>query len=193
MTGSNGLQLYLLSEYLDKISNRLNTILEPFIQKSISLTLDKDNVIMNISSNDKQIYTLSGMESFMLDISFIIIINEISQKPKSNIMFIDESISVLDKNRLENINELLLFLKQYFNQVFMITHMKQVKNQIDYYLEINKFDKYSLINNSENVIIFNLKEEKEQKEDNNEIINTVRKVKQTKQTKQIIQNQAIDV
>ena len=80
----------------------------------------------------------------MLDLTFIIIINEISEIPKSNIMFIDESISVLDKNRLENINDLFVFMKQYFKKVFMITHMKQVKTQIDYTLEITKLNKFSL-------------------------------------------------
>ena len=107
---------------------------------------------MVIVQDKKQIYTLSGMESFMLDLSLIIIINEISQIPKSNIMFIDESISVLDKNRIDNINELFIFMKEYFNQVFMITHMKQVKSSISYSLDIKKSNNYSTIYNLGNMI-----------------------------------------
>ena len=152
MTGINGIQLYLLNEYLEKISSRINNILEPFIHKKIELVLNKDRIEMNIIKDNKQIYTLSGMESFMLDLSLIIIINEISQIPKSNIMFIDESISVLDKNRIDNINDLFLFMKEYFNQVFMITHMKQVKSSIKYSLDIKKTNNYSTINNMNNMI-----------------------------------------
>ena len=152
MTGVSGIQLYLLNEYLDKISLRINNILEPFIHKNIQLVLNKDKIDMIIIQDEKQIYTLSGMESFMLDLSLIIIINEISQIPKSNIMFIDESISVLDKNRIDNINDLFIFMKEYFNQVFMITHMKQVKSSIVYNLDIKKTNNYSAINNLGNVI-----------------------------------------
>jgi DNA repair exonuclease SbcCD ATPase subunit/predicted MPP superfamily phosphohydrolase len=152
MTSVNGIQLYLLNEYLDRISYRINNILEPFIHKNIQLVLNKDRIDMNIVQDQKQIYTLSGMESFMLDLSMIIIINEISQIPKSNIMFIDESISVLDKNRIDNINDLFIFMKEYFNQVFMITHMKQVKSSINYSLDIKKSNNYSIIYNLGNMI-----------------------------------------
>jgi DNA repair exonuclease SbcCD ATPase subunit len=147
MVGLNGIQLYLLSEYLETISDRINNILEPFIKKEIRLVLNKDKIEIKIIYENKQIYTLSGMESFMLDLSLIIIINEISEIPKSNIMFIDESISVLDKDRIENINDLFLFMKYNFNQVYMITHMKQVKSQINYSLEISKKNNYSKIFN----------------------------------------------
>ena len=109
--------------------------------------LNKDKIEIIIIQDEKQIYTLSGMESFMLDLTLIIIINEISEIPKSNIMFIDESISVLDKNRIDNINDLFIFMKQYFNQVFMITHMKQVKSQINYTLDIKKTNNFSSIFN----------------------------------------------
>ena len=179
MVGVNGLQLYLLNEYLDKIAKKINNIVEPFINKTfdfeMDLTDDDNNnlnkkaiskiqiftnstnsskssnakININIKQNGHNIYTLSGMECFMLDLSFIIIMNEIMEKPKSNIMFIDESISVLDKDKLNNINELFIFLKHYFYQVIMITHLSQVKNKIEYYLEIYKNEKtgYSLIHN----------------------------------------------
>lgn len=156
MVSVNGLQLYLLKEYLEKISFRINSILEPYIHKKINLVINKDRIEILIYEQNKQIYTLSRMESFMLDLTLIIIINEISEIPKSNIMFIDESISVLDKNRLENINDLFVFMKQYFKKVFMITRMKQVKTQIDYTLEIKKINRYSLIYNVEDIMIINL-------------------------------------
>jgi DNA repair exonuclease SbcCD ATPase subunit len=173
MVSINGLQLYLLDKYLDKISQRINNILEPFIHKNIKLVLHKDRIDMVIyqkmsketeiktKTEEKQIYTLSGMENFMLDLSLIVIINQISEIPQSNILFIDESISVLDKNRLENISELFIFIKQYFKQTYMITHMKQVKSQIDYNLEINKLNDFSLIYNVANVMVLKLNKMKD--------------------------------
>jgi large-conductance mechanosensitive channel len=120
------------------------------------------------NSEKKQIYTLSGMENFMLDLTLIVIINQISEIPQSNILFIDESISVLDKNRLENISELFMFIKQYFKQTYMITHMKQVKSQIDYNLEINKLNDFSLIYNVPNVMVLKLNKMKDHNSNNSD-------------------------
>ena len=105
----------------------------------------------------------------MLDLSLIVIINQISEIPQSNILFIDESISVLDKNRLENISELFMFIKQYFKQTYMITHMKQVKSQIDYNLEITKLNDFSLIYNVPNIMVLKLNK---MKDNDSNIINT---------------------
>ena len=45
-----------------------------------------------------------------------------------------------------------MFMKEYFNQVFMITHMKQVKSSINYSLDIKKHNNYSTIYNIGNMI-----------------------------------------
>jgi ABC-type dipeptide/oligopeptide/nickel transport system ATPase subunit len=87
------------------------------------------------------------MESLMLDLIMKIIIGQVSIIPKSNLIFIDESISVLDKNRLASINELFTLLRQYYNNVYLITHMKQVKNHITHTLEITKENKRAFISN----------------------------------------------
>ena len=148
LTCRDGVQLYLLSESLENITNKVNSILEPFINKTISLTLNNETIELSIlSNNDNIIHTISGMESFMLDLVFKIIIGHISVIPKSNVIFMDESISVLDKHRLASIDELFSFLKQYYESVFLITHMKQVNNHINNSIEIIKHDDYSLIYN----------------------------------------------
>lgn len=117
---------------------------------------DKYIEIIIIESHNKYIHTLSGMESLMLDLVFKIIIGQITEIPKSQILFIDESISVLDKDRLSDINSLFLFLKQYYNQVFLITHMSAiVKNHINNFLEIKKYNSLSLVLNIDTVLILN--------------------------------------
>jgi DNA repair exonuclease SbcCD ATPase subunit len=146
--GINGLQLYLLKQYLDKINTKINNILEPFINKKINLVLNENSKIdIQILSNEQIIYKLSGMESLMLDIVFKIIISQISLLPKSNFIFIDESISVLDKNRMDDINSFFDFLKRHYHNVYLITHMQQIKNNINYFLDIKKYNDLSLIYN----------------------------------------------
>jgi exonuclease SbcC len=149
MTSRDGIQLFLLSESLQLITNKVNSILEPFINKTIKMVLNHDNIELSIlSKNDSIIHTISGMESFMLDLVFKIIIGQISVIPKANIIFMDESISVLDADRMSSIDDLFTFLKLFYNTVFLITHMKQVNNHINYSINIVKHQNNSLINNS---------------------------------------------
>jgi len=148
LTSRDGVQLFLLSESLQNITNKVNNILEPFINKTIKMSMNGDTIDLTIiSKNGSVINTISGMESFMLDLVFKIIIGQISVIPKSNIIFMDESISVLDSNRMASIEELFAFLRQYYNTVFLITHMKQVNNHINHSLDIVRYNGHSLIFN----------------------------------------------
>ena len=147
ISGRDGIQLYLLKTYLGTISDRVNGILEEYIDKKIELRLDDEKIELRVLSGEDSIHTLSGMESLMLDLIMKIIIGQVSIIPKSNLIFIDESISVLDKNRLASINELFMLLRQYYNNVYLITHMKQIKNHISHTLEITKENKRSFISN----------------------------------------------
>jgi len=149
----DGIQLYLLEQYLYLITNRINMILSGLIDKKIELILDGETIDLNITSKNKQIYTISGMENLMFDVVFKIIFGQISVIPKCNILFIDESISVLDKNRMETIEDLFAFLRQYYNSVFLITHIKEVKVHITNYLDIQRINDYSLLFNVDNFII----------------------------------------
>ena len=160
LVSSDGIQLYLLTSYLSTISNKINSILEPFIEKKIELVFNNEKTIdIKIIKGEMVIHTLSGMESFMLDIVLKIIIGQISMIPKSNIMFIDESISVLDKNRLAAIDDLFVFLKQYYNQVYIITHMKQVKNNINHTLDIKRSRGFSLLRNIDKGLVVDTNKE----------------------------------
>lgn len=145
--GPDGLQLYLLNQYLSKITYRVNQLVEPFIGKKINMSLDGKKIDIQIISDDKVLHITSGMESLMLDIVFKIIIGQITLMPKSNFIFIDESISVLDKDRIESIGLFFDFLKKYYNNIFVITHMQSIKEHIRYFLDIYHNNGFSFINN----------------------------------------------
>jgi DNA repair exonuclease SbcCD ATPase subunit len=148
LTSRDGVQLFLLKESLQNITNKVNNILEPFINKTINMALSGDTIELSIISKTGDIiHTISGMESFMLDLVFKIIIGQISVIPKANLIFLDESISVLDSDRMSSIEELFAFLRQYYNTVFLITHMKQVNNHINHSLDIVRHNGHSLIFN----------------------------------------------
>ena len=149
ITGVNGIPIYLLEKRLFDFTNKINCILKPFINKSIELEITDDGGVDIIlkTHDDKVVHTLGGMESMMLDLTFKIIMSQMSIMPKCNLIFIDESISVMDKNRINNIEELFSFLRQYYTNIFLITHIEEVKYKVDKHLYIVKLNDKSLLRN----------------------------------------------
>ncbi len=144
----DGIQLYLLKRYLPMISEQVNDIIFVYLDKRIELELINDDIVLKIFKNNKIIHTLGGMENFVLDISLKIVIANISNIPQLKYLFIDENISVFDIDHINNIDMFFGFLKQYYNKIFIITHIESIKDHIDYSLIINKNNnKKSFINN----------------------------------------------
>lgn len=149
-TSENGLQIFLLEQSLTFINDKLNYILKDSIGKTIKLIMDKNKKInMIVETPFGIIDSISGMESFMIDLAFKIVLTQISEMPRSNVLFIDESISVLDHDRLTNIDSLFEFITQYYNFVFLITHLQSIKNSLNCYLFIKNKNNKSFINNTD--------------------------------------------
>jgi DNA repair exonuclease SbcCD ATPase subunit len=146
----NGLSLKILKEYLSHISDGINVIIEQFINKKIELYIEKDDIVLDIkvkdtNKNEYNIMMLGGRESFMMDISFKIVLSNIANLPRSNFLFIDEGISVLDKENLSNINELFVYLNNYYEHVFLISHVEGVKDFVNNIINIKTINGYSRI------------------------------------------------
>ena len=156
--GKNGIPIYLLNKRLDDFTKRINTILQPFINKHIELQITKDDGIEIIlkTHDDYIFYSIGGMESLMLDITFKIIIGQLSIMPKCNMLFIDESISVFDKEHLDNIEDLFIFLKQYYSTVYLITHIQDVKHKVDKQLGVYSLNGYTLLRNIDGLSSINI-------------------------------------
>ena len=87
------------------------------------------------------------MESVAVELAFKIAISNINKLPKSNILFIDENISVFDKQRIDNIGKFFNFVLSHFSFVFLITHL-DVTDKINYHINIQKYNNRSYINNT---------------------------------------------
>ena len=181
ITGPNGIALYILKNRLGDFTKMINTILKPFIDKHIELEIVSDGVDMIIHTiDDHIIYTIGGMESLMLDFTFKIIVGYLSIMPKCNLLFIDESISVLDKERLDHIDDIFAFLKQYYSNVFLITHIEDVKYKMDDQITIYRINDRTIIHNTDNVYYIKLTEDTENKIEIEDIIKTSKAKKSIK-------------
>jgi DNA repair exonuclease SbcCD ATPase subunit len=135
IVNKNGLPLHILKRYLTHISDGINFIAEPFIKKKIDLYIEDNDIVLNIIVKDddnknRNIMMLGGRESFILDIAFKIVLAKIAHLPKSNFIFIDEGISVFDKEHLNNITDLFSYLNNYFDYVFLMSHIEEIKDYV---------------------------------------------------------------
>ena len=135
IVNKNGLPLHILKRYLTHISDGINFISEPFIKKKIDLYIEDNDIVLNIIVKDddnknRNIMMLGGRESFVLDIAFKIVLAKIAHLPKSNFIFIDEGISVFDKEHLNSITDLFSYLNNYFDYVFLMSHIEEIKDYV---------------------------------------------------------------
>jgi DNA repair exonuclease SbcCD ATPase subunit len=132
----NGISLSIINKYLEFVEEGVNNIIERFLNKRVKLSMDNNNIILNIGvddENDKScnILMLGGRETFIFDIAFKIILSKIGELPRSNFLFIDEGISVFDVNNLNGIGELFNYLNINYQYVFLISHLEQVKDMVN--------------------------------------------------------------
>ncbi len=140
----NGIPSKIISLQLDNIETMLNKIINGFIKKTVKISLDSNNIIVNILDNNNNIINiLGGMEMFIINIGFKISLSALSLLPKNKLLIIDEGVSVLDKEHIEQFDNIIMFLNQHYENVILISHIDSLKDFINEYIHINKNNNFS--------------------------------------------------
>jgi len=118
-------------------------MLYKIIKKKIVISEDITNIYIDIVNNNGLVSSyFGGMEFFICTLCFKILLCSILNIPFSGILFIDEGVSALDKDHIDNFNIVIDFLKEYYSKVLLITHIKDFKNFTSTNINI-KSNKYS--------------------------------------------------
>jgi len=129
LVDSNGLPLKIIQNKLLYIQNGVSRMLYKIIKKKIAISEDITNIYIDILNNDGLVSSyFGGMEFFICTLCFKIFLCSILNIPFSGILFIDEGVSALDKEHIDNFNIVIDFLKEYYSKVLLITHIKDFKN-----------------------------------------------------------------
>ncbi len=143
----NGIPSKIISLQLVNIEEMLNKIINGFIKKTIKISLDCNNIIVNILDyNNNIINILGGMEMFIINIGFKIALSALSLLPKNKLLIIDEGVSVLDKQHIDNFDNIITFLNQHYDNVILISHIDSLKDFVSHYMNIIKQNNSSCIN-----------------------------------------------
>ena len=145
----DGLSICIIKKYLSIISDGINEIIKGIINKRVDLYEDSDKIILDIyNDKDEIVNFVGGMESFMIDLSFKIVLSRLLEVSRSNFLIIDEGISSFDKEHLGNIEELFIFLKNYYDIIFIMSHIEGIKDYVDNQVIISSSSGYSRISSS---------------------------------------------
>ena len=138
VTSKNGFSLYLLEKSINIITKRVNAFIGNYIDRTIEMEVVGDHII--ISSKDGESYSIfySGAEAFCLELAFKLVFANLAQLPQSNILFIDEHVSCLDSDKIEEFDRITDFLKNNYSLSFIISHIGTLKNFIKYNIAIEK-------------------------------------------------------
>jgi DNA repair protein SbcC/Rad50 len=144
----DGLPYELLSNIIPTIENIANTILLPVSNFTISIELVKSDInVYKIDDKYKGIISLcSGYEQFIIALSIRIALTQINNQSFSSFIAIDEGLSCMDSNNLNNLSSLFDFLRDKFDFVLLMSHIQEIKGECDNILNITKKNKFSNIN-----------------------------------------------
>jgi len=167
ITNLNGIPYEMLKIYLPIIESDVNQILHSMVTFNVEMLFCDDAQILIQKNNNTKVNTgcinitiiypdakpynvqlASGFEKFIIELAIRMALGKISLASKSNFLIIDEGWSCLDADNRNNLNSIMNYIKNQYEHVIIISHIEELKNQIDYIISIDKKGADSHINTS---------------------------------------------
>lgn len=140
----DGLPLFILRQKLVVLEREINTVLSNFLDRRVRFYVNQENQLVfqtmstAASSSSTGLNVYGGMESFMLDIILKIVFSKFAPTSRPSLFILDENISVMDEERLQNVDSLLGFLRCYFSDILIISHQSFLMDVTDGLVRIVK-------------------------------------------------------
>jgi hypothetical protein len=123
INNSHGIPRIIINNKLQLIENSVNNILHKFINKKIFITKEIEDIKIVIINDKHTLPFGGGMESFIIMLACKIALTQTFNISHTSILFIDEGVSVFDREHISNFNVLSEFMKTFYNHIILITHI----------------------------------------------------------------------
>ena len=139
----DGIPYQIIGDTLPSIQAEMNNILQQMVDFSIQLETDGKNINARIVYEDRSwpLELTSGMERFVSGLAIRVALTRISNLPRPNFLVIDEGAGALDSDKLNSLYVLFQYLKSQFDFVIMISHIDQIRDMADQFIDISKSSK----------------------------------------------------
>lgn len=160
----NGLPYDILKSTMPYIEPEINSILHSMTNFSIEIIVNDDPsdgqkqiksnigcIDVNIVHSNKKPYKAqqgSGFERFIIGLAIRMALCQISLSAKPNFIIIDEGWSTMDTDNMSNIGSILATIRQKYEYIIVICHNEEMKNHLDYIINIGKNKTHSFIQNN---------------------------------------------
>lgn len=151
VVGKKGLPLFVLNNNLENINNKINAIVSQVFDFELNFNVNDEKGEVSITFiypddlEANEVTLASGSETFLINLCIKVGLSQISQLPKISTLFVDEGYDVLDSESIAKLPNVFDVLKNYYNNIYTITHLDEVKGILDYKIELDKEDGYTTI------------------------------------------------
>jgi DNA repair exonuclease SbcCD ATPase subunit len=146
LTSPKGIPRRLINIKLEMIEDEVNSIILPFLSKKIFITREIEDIKVFITDmSNVRHNSCGGMETFIIALAFKIAFTSVFNIQSSGLLIIDEGVSVLDKDHIQKFNIISDFLKKYYNNIILITHIDTFHDYTLTKIKILRKDNYSYL------------------------------------------------
>jgi DNA repair exonuclease SbcCD ATPase subunit len=148
LTGIEGIPRKIINIKLSYVENEINKLLLPFLNKKMVIKAEtnentkskKKNIDIHVFFDDNKNKTnlLGGFESFLISLAFKITLSNFFNVQYCGMLIIDEGVSVLDKDNVDKFDIIADFVRQYYNNIILISHIPSFNDYIDTFIQIEK-------------------------------------------------------
>jgi DNA repair exonuclease SbcCD ATPase subunit len=148
--GKNGISKIILKSLIPTINNEINRLLAANVHFSLEVVINEKNeldfiMIEKDSQIRKNLSSGSGFEKTISSLTLRAVLTRFSSLPKPNVTVFDEVFGKVSNENLDLIGEFFFKLKDYFENILLITHNPLVTEWGDRLITVKKVDNISTL------------------------------------------------
>tara|TARA_B100001123_G_C14644217_1_gene763025 strand:- start:147 stop:596 length:450 start_codon:yes stop_codon:yes gene_type:complete len=146
---SNGISYDIIKRKLPVINEEVSKVLANVVDFEVFFDDDgkKLDIYLKHPKHDaRPIEMGSGAEKTIAAMAIRLALLSVSSLPKSNIFVLDEPATALDADNMDGFMRILEMVKNYYQTVFLISHVDSLKDIADITIDIDKKDGYAFVN-----------------------------------------------
>lgn len=129
----SGIPTMILQNFIPLINHEVNSYINEMFDFSVEFELDESSLKVYYTKEGltktvrRNIALACGMESTIVNLAIRAALTKISLLPKPSLLLLDEMFSMLDEENLGKMYELVLKLKEQYQNIILITHTDEIK------------------------------------------------------------------
>ena len=148
--GKNGIAKRIMKSMMPLINSELQRLLQDSCYFRLEIRISEKNevefwMIDNNTQVEKLMTTGSGYEKTIASLALRAVLAKVCSLPKPNITVFDEVFGKISNDNLEMVYEFFIKIKEYFENILVITHNPMISNWADNIIKITKTDNISKI------------------------------------------------